>query len=64
MMTQLDLINQTILGNTLMQWTIAITALLLGFILLRLAKRIATNRLAALASSIETQMGRHHCWRY
>ena len=55
MMTQLDFINQTILGNTLMQWTFAITALLLCFILLRLAKRIATNRLAALASSTETQ---------
>jgi len=38
MMTQLEFMNQAILGNTLMQWTFAITALLLGFILLRLAK--------------------------
>ena len=38
-MTQLEFMNQAILGNTLMQWTFAITALLLGFILLRLAKK-------------------------
>ena len=54
-MTQPEFMNQAILGNTLMQWTFAITALLLGFILLRLAKRVATNRLAALASMTDTQ---------
>jgi len=54
-MTQLEFMNQTILGNTLMQWTFAITALLLGFILLRMAKRVVTNRLAALASMTDTQ---------
>jgi len=54
-MTQLEFMNQTILGNTLMQWGLSITTLLLGFILLRLAKRIAANRLAALASMTTTQ---------
>lgn len=38
-----------------MQWTLAISALLLGFILLRLAKRVVTHRLAALASGTTTQ---------
>jgi len=55
MMTQLEFMNQAILGNALLQWAFAITALLLGFILLRLAKRIAVNRLAALASMTTTQ---------
>jgi small-conductance mechanosensitive channel len=55
MMAQLEFMNQTILGNTLLQWSFAITTLLLGFILLRLAKRIAVNRLAALASMTTTQ---------
>lgn len=54
-MTQLEFMNQAILGNTLMQWTLATSVLLLGFILLRLAKRVATNRLAALASKTDTQ---------
>jgi small-conductance mechanosensitive channel len=55
MMTQLEFMNQIILDNTLMQWTFAATTLVLGFILLRLAKRVVTNRLAALASSTTTQ---------
>ena len=54
-MTQLEFMNQAILGNTLMQWMLAATVLLLGFILLRLVKRVATNRLAALASKTDTQ---------
>ncbi len=53
-MPELEFLNQTILGNSLMQWALAITTLVLGFILLRLARRIATNRLAALASRTET----------
>lgn len=55
MRIQLDFMNQTILGNALMQWALAATALVLGFILLRLSKRLATNRLAALASTTDTQ---------
>ncbi|MGD2054861.1 MAG: mechanosensitive ion channel family protein [Gammaproteobacteria bacterium] len=54
-MTELEFINQAILGNTLMQWALAITVLVLGFILLRLARRVATNRLASLASRTDTK---------
>lgn len=54
-MTQLEFMNQTVLGNSLMQWSLATAMLLLGFILLRLVKRVATNRLAALASKTDTQ---------
>jgi small-conductance mechanosensitive channel len=53
--TQLEFMNQTILGNTLLQWAFAFTTLVLGFILLRLAKRVAANRLAALASMTTTK---------
>jgi small-conductance mechanosensitive channel len=53
-MPELEFLQQTILGNTLMQWSLAFTALVLGFILLRLARRVATNRLAALASRTDT----------
>jgi small-conductance mechanosensitive channel len=54
-MTQLEFMNQTILGNTLIQWALAITAIVLGFIFLVLAKRLATNRLVALTSKTDTQ---------
>ena len=54
-MTQLEFMNQTILGNTLIQWTFAITVFLIGFILLQLAKRLTASRLAALASKTDTQ---------
>jgi small-conductance mechanosensitive channel len=53
-MPELEFLQQTILGNTLLQWSLAFTALVLGFILLRLARRVATNRLAALASRTDT----------
>ena len=54
-MTQLEFMNQTLLGNSLTQWSLATAMLLLAFIMLRLIKRVATNRLAALASKTSTQ---------
>jgi len=42
-------------GNSVLQWTIAGTVLLASYLLLRLAKRIAGHRLAALSARTETQ---------
>ncbi len=53
-MTQLDFMNEIVLGNSLMQWTYAITFLVLIFLFMRLLKRLATNRLARLASMTNT----------
>jgi len=55
MSLKLEFLDQTVLGNSLLQWLLAVTALLLSFLLLRLAKRIAAHRLAALATRTETQ---------
>lgn len=55
MKLDLELLNQPILGNSLLQWLLAVTALLLSFLLLRLVKGIAGRRLAALVSRTETQ---------
>ncbi len=54
-MTQPDFMNEIVLGNSLMQWTYATTILLLSFFLMRLVKRLATNRLASLASKTDTR---------
>ncbi len=54
-MPDFDILNQTVLGNSLLQWSIAATALMLSFIVMRLAKRIATRRLATLAAKTSTQ---------
>jgi small-conductance mechanosensitive channel len=55
MTLELELLDQTFLGNSLMQWAIACGALLASYVLLRLAKRIAGRRLTALASRTETR---------
>jgi len=52
---ELEFLDRTFLGNSLLQWLLAVTALLLGYLLLRLAKRIAGHRLMALAGKTETQ---------
>ena len=52
---ELEFLDQTFLGNSLLQWLFAVAALLLSYLLLRLAKRIAAHRLAALATRTETQ---------
>jgi small-conductance mechanosensitive channel len=52
---ELEFLDQTFLGNSLLQWLFAVTALLLGYLLLRLVKRIAGQRLAALAARTQTQ---------
>ncbi len=55
MSLELEFLDQTFLGNSLLQWLLAVTALLLSYLLLRLAKRIARQRLAALATKTQTQ---------
>jgi small-conductance mechanosensitive channel len=55
MTRELEFLNQTILGNSLLQWLFAVAALLLGYLLLHLAKHFAGRRLAAIASRTETQ---------
>ena len=55
MSLELEFLDRTILGNSLLQWLFAAAALLLGFLLLKLAKRIAGRRLAALSTRTETQ---------
>jgi small-conductance mechanosensitive channel len=55
MTLKLDLLEQTFLGNSLLQWTIAAAVLLISYLLLRLAKRIAGRRLASLVEKTETQ---------
>ncbi len=54
-MAQPDFMNEIVLGNSFMQWTYAITLLVLSFFLMRLVKRLATNHLARLASNTNTR---------
>ena len=53
-MLELDFLNRTILNTPLQQWFVAIAAVLFVFVLLRLVKRIAANRLAVIAEKTET----------
>ena len=53
-MLELDFLNQTFFNTPLRQWLIAFTTVLLVFVLLRLVKRIAANRLAVIAEKTET----------
>ncbi len=53
-MPELDFVNQTVLGNSIMQWSIATVTLLLSIIVMRLAKNIAAIRLKMLASTTST----------
>jgi len=55
MTLELEFLDQTFLGNSLLQWTIATAVLLVSYVLLRLAKRIAGRRLAALATRTDTR---------
>ena len=55
MRLELDFLDLTFLGNSLLQWAIAVAVLLTSYLLLRLAKRITGRRLAALATRTETQ---------
>jgi small-conductance mechanosensitive channel len=55
MTLELEFLDQTFLGNSLTQWTIAVAVLLISYLLLRLAIRIAGRRLAALATRTDTQ---------
>ena len=52
---KLEFLDYTFFGNSLLQWTIALVVLLLSYLLLQLAVRIAGRRLAALATGTETQ---------
>ena len=56
MTLKLEILDQVILGNTLLQWSIAVAVLLIGFLLLRLAQHVAGSRLAALATRTETRL--------
>mgnify|MGYP001828716797 FL=1 len=53
-MLELDFLNQTFFNTPLRQWLIAVTTVLLVFVLLRLVKRIAANRLVVIAKKTET----------
>jgi small-conductance mechanosensitive channel len=55
MTLELEFLDYIFLGNSLLQWAIAVAVLLLSYLLLRLAVRIAGRRLAALATGTETQ---------
>lgn len=48
-------LNQTILNNSLLQWLIAVAALLVTVLLLRIVQHLAGRRLAALATQTATQ---------
>ena len=50
-----EFLEHTFLGNSVLQWTIAVAVLLASYLLLRLAKRIAGHRLAALSTRTATQ---------
>ena len=54
MTLELEFLDQIIMGNSLLQWLFAVTALLLSYLLLRMAKHIAGRRLAAFATRTET----------
>jgi len=51
----LENLNQTILNNSLLQWLIAVAALLVTVLLLRIVQHLAGRRLAALATRTATQ---------
>jgi small-conductance mechanosensitive channel len=50
-----EFLEHTFLGNSVLQWTIAAAVLLASYLLLRLTKRIAGHRLAALSTRTATQ---------
>jgi small-conductance mechanosensitive channel len=54
-MPQLDFMKEIILGNSIMQWSIAAGVLVLSFIIMRLIKGMAASRLSKLASRTKTQ---------
>jgi len=56
MTLELEFLDHTFLGNSLLQWIIACAVLLFSYLLLRLAKHIAGRRLTALAALTETQV--------
>jgi small-conductance mechanosensitive channel len=51
----LEIFNQTILNNSLLQWLIAVSALLVTVFLLRIIQHLAGRRLLALATRTATQ---------
>jgi small-conductance mechanosensitive channel len=56
MALNLDILDRVILGNTLLQWLIAVAVLVAGFALLWVASRFAGRRLTAVASRTETRL--------
>lgn len=46
-----DILDRTLLGNTLLQWLVAVSAVLLTHVVLGVGKRLARRRLEALAPS-------------
>ncbi len=56
MTLNLDILDRTILGNTLLQWLAFVAVLLVSLVLLRVVKHFAGRRLAALAARSETQL--------
>jgi small-conductance mechanosensitive channel len=50
-----EFLEHPFLGNSVLQWTIAAAVLLASYLLLRLTKRIAGHRLAALSTRTATQ---------
>lgn len=51
----MEILNQTILNNSLLQWLIAVAALLVTALLLRITQHLAGRRLTALATRTATQ---------
>jgi len=51
----LEILNQTILNNSLLQWLTAVAALLVTVLLLRIVQHLAGRRLTALATRTATQ---------
>lgn len=50
----LEILDQTILGNTLLQWITAVAALIITVLVLRMMQHFGGRRLAALASQTDT----------
>jgi small-conductance mechanosensitive channel len=55
MSLDLEILERTILGNTILQWAMALLAALLAYLVLRLTRRILGQRLARLAPRTRTQ---------
>ena len=55
MTLELEFLEHTFLGNSLLQWAIAFAVLLVSYLLLRLANRLVGRRLAALSTRTDTQ---------